>query len=257
MWLSSVWLSVSLTLKASPFQEQLAKAPEPEPEPEPAAEEEAAAAPKGPPTAKDLGIDFAEALKQVRSETGSLNWLLAEPNAAKPTIVNAGSGSIPEMRGHLPDDKVLYGLVRAGFGSGKFKRVKWVFLHWNGPAVSMVKKGKWSAEKSGMQELMRPFSLELSANGPEDTEVDTVVEHIKSVIVSDGEDDGESMFSVAAFLEAIKEEAEAAQAQHAPEPAPAPAPAPTAVPYINFEESVAELRQADSPRNWMLCALVK
>lgn len=31
---------------------------------------------------------------------------------------------------------------------------------------------------------------------------------------------------------------------------------PKAVPYINFEESVAELRKPAAPKNWMLCALI-
>jgi hypothetical protein len=248
---------VDISVFRQQMEEQMAAAPEPEPEPEP--EAEAASTPKGPPTAVDLGIDFGQALEQVRSEHGSLNWLLAEPNASTPTLVNAGSGSIPEMRDFLAEDRVLYGLVRAGFGAGAFKRVKWLFLHWTGPSVSMVKRGKWNAEKDGMQELMRPFTMDMTANSTEETEVDLVVDAIKAVIVSDGDDDGESMFSVAAFLEAIKEEAEAAKAQHEP-PAKAAQPEPAGakvVPYINFDASVAELRQESAPRNWMLCALLK
>lgn len=245
----------------SAFREQMEKqmAAAPEPEPAPTAEGGAAAGPGGgAPTAVDLGINFQEALAQVRSEHGSLNWVLAEPNAATPTLVNAGSGSIPEMREFLAEDQVLYGLVRAGFGAGTFKRVKYLFWHWTGPKVTMVKRGKWNAEKDAMQELMRPFTMDLTANCAEQTEVDFVVEAIKAVIVSDGDDDSESMFSVAAFLEAVKEEAEAAKEQHqSPRKQAEPAADVAAVPYIDFNESVAELRKQASPRNWMLCALTK
>ena len=79
------------------LEEQMAKAPEPEPEPEPEAGAEGDGRPRKR-TAVDLGIDFGQALEHVRSQNGSLNWLLAEPDAAAPKIVNAGSGSIPEMR---------------------------------------------------------------------------------------------------------------------------------------------------------------
>ena len=129
---------------------------------------------------------------------------------------------------------------------------------YTGPNVSMVKRGKWNAEKNAMQELLRPFTMDLTCNSVEETEVDVVVDAIKAVIVSDG-DDAMDMFSVAAFLESIKEEEEAAQAVYDPPPAAAKAvdTGPKAVPYINFEESVAELRQPSAPRNWMLCALIK
>lgn len=241
------------------MEEQMAAAPAPEPEP--AGGEEPETAGVGAPTAVDLGISFQDALGQVRSEHGSLNWLLAEPNASEPRLVNAGSGSIPEMRQFLAQDRVLYGLVRAGFGAGAFKRVKYLFWHWTGPNVSMVKRGKWNAEKDGMQELMRPFTMDMTANSVEETEVDFVVDAIKSVIVSDGDDDSESMISVAAFLEAIKEEQEAAKAQrqslqNTSSQAESP-PGAAAVPYIDFDASVADLRKPATQRNWMLCALIK
>jgi hypothetical protein len=195
------------------MEEQMAAVPEPEPapepEPEPDSEEEE---PEAEPltrqrshTAVDLGLDFKEAFAAVRSDGKQLtpgktnfNWLLIEPDAATPTIFNAGSGSIPEMRTFLPEDKVspwaatrmhcgaasyrdiskrahvtlsrqvLFGLVRAGFGSGAFKRVKWVFVHWTGPKCPMVKRGKWNAEKSAIQELLSPYSLDLTVNTPEE-----------------------------------------------------------------------------------------
>ena len=68
--------------QAKQMQEQMAAAPEPEPEPESAAGDEA-----GAPTAVDLGISFQDALGQVRSEHGSLNWLLASESG--------GSSSTP------------------------------------------------------------------------------------------------------------------------------------------------------------------
>lgn len=36
------------------------------------------------------------------------------------------------MRKWLKDDQVLFGLLRMGFGSGTFRRTKWLFLHWSG-----------------------------------------------------------------------------------------------------------------------------
>ena len=48
----------------------------------------------------------------------------SQPDPANPKIVNAGTGSLPEMIEFLDEEKVSYGLVRMGFGSGQWKRVK-------------------------------------------------------------------------------------------------------------------------------------
>lgn len=47
-------------------------------------------------------------------------------------LFNGGSLSIGELQRVLPEDQVLYGLIRMGFGAGQFRRTKWVFLHWVG-----------------------------------------------------------------------------------------------------------------------------
>ena len=39
-----------------------------------------------------------------------------------PQLFNAGSLSVSELKRVLPEDEVLYGLVRMGFGAGQFRR---------------------------------------------------------------------------------------------------------------------------------------
>jgi hypothetical protein len=41
------------------------------------------------------------------------------------TFLNAGSLSVPELVKSLPDDEVTMSLVRLGFGTGKFRRIKY------------------------------------------------------------------------------------------------------------------------------------
>ena len=115
-------------------------------------------------------------LEGVRQPLGPFNWLLLKPNAEHLEVENAGSLSVEEMKKvcggcvlansvvgacdffassapalvwrtdacvraqWLKDDTVLYGLVRMGFGSGKFRREKWIFIHWTGwvPAARVM-----------------------------------------------------------------------------------------------------------------------
>jgi hypothetical protein len=41
------------------------------------------------------------------------------------TFLNAGSLSVPELVRSLPEDEVTMGLVRLGFGTGRFRRIKY------------------------------------------------------------------------------------------------------------------------------------
>lgn len=87
-------------------------------------------------TAAELGADYVSgenALKSVREELGAFNWALFKPSKKGGVpFYNAGSLSINEMRDWLKDDQVLFGVVRMGFGSGTFRRTKWLFLNWSG-----------------------------------------------------------------------------------------------------------------------------
>jgi hypothetical protein len=116
----------------------------------------------GPRTALALrpDLEVSQALSMVSSEKGALNWLLVSPElqvAASPPpplrrtcprppishppplapapctrplphprapeqLLEAGGGSLPEMREHLPPGAVAFALVRMGFGSGRFRR---------------------------------------------------------------------------------------------------------------------------------------
>ena len=80
-------------------------------------------------TAAELGGAFnaSDVLAAVREPMGHFNWSLFRPTADSSfDLVNAGSLSVPELAKWLRDDEVLCGVLRLGFGMGRFRRVKWV-----------------------------------------------------------------------------------------------------------------------------------
>ena len=74
-------------------------------------------------------------------------------------FVNAGSLSVNEMRKWLKDDEVYAGLLRMGFGTGKFRRTKWIFVWWCGQKMGVVKRAKSSSGESAMKEKMGSTSV--------------------------------------------------------------------------------------------------
>ena len=99
------------------------------------------------PTANDMKRKFTweqahKLVAQVGPPPGPFNWMLVRHDPAHPELHNAGGGGVEEFCQYLDDDKVLYGLLRMGFGRGTFRRTKLIFIHWSGPAVSAVKRGQ-------------------------------------------------------------------------------------------------------------------
>ena len=79
------------------------------------------------------------------------------------------------MQTLLPEDQVLCGLVRMGFGTGKFRRTKWVSIWWVGSKVSAVKKGQMLG--SGKDQVMRKINsggITLEGATVDDVSVDEV-----------------------------------------------------------------------------------
>ena len=73
-----------------------------------------------------LALRASLKLQQVQAmmrDGNGINWLLVTPALE---LVEAGGGSIPEMRGFLKEDEVGFALVRMGFGSGRFRRNHYV-----------------------------------------------------------------------------------------------------------------------------------
>jgi hypothetical protein len=151
-------------------------------------------------------------LKQVQEDKGLFNWVLLKADAESLTLHNAGCGSVEEMDQWLADDEVLYGLIRMGFGAGRFRRTYWVHAHWTSDNVPAVKKGKQNACAGAMKDLCKPFACEIEATDADEITLEAVIDKLKRSVVSDGTAEGKEQpdedktFSLAAFQEALAEE---------------------------------------------------
>eukprot|EP00434_Breviolum_minutum_P042936 symbB.v1.2.038241.t1/scaffold5835.1/size23238/2 len=128
-------------------------------EPPPATQGEGAAASAKRGTIFELGnTTFStgrDALKAVAEPLGPWNWAFFT-GGTELTVVAGGIGSVEEMRTcyeEHPED-VLFGLLRLGFGEGRLRRTKYVFIHAIGDRVPAVTRGRLSAQRPQMEEIM-------------------------------------------------------------------------------------------------------
>ena len=106
---------------------------------------------------------------------------------AAPRFVARGIGGVEDLRAHLSDDRVFFGLLRFCFGRGTFARWKSVFVHWNGSACPVVRRGRANAMKNGMEETMGPCSASVTFGSREECDTDGIVERLARVVAADGE----------------------------------------------------------------------
>ena len=67
------------------------------------------------------------------------------------TCVARGIGGVADLRAHHDPSRVFFGVLRFTFGKGTFARDKYVFVHWNGDACSVVKRGRANAQKQAVE----------------------------------------------------------------------------------------------------------
>ena len=85
----------------------------------------------------------------------------------------------------------MYGLIRMGFGMGKFRREKWIFVHWTGEMTPPVRRGRWNAAKSKLHEALAPVSVDIEATCQDDLTVEKVIDKVRRAAVVDGETKGD------------------------------------------------------------------
>eukprot|EP00450_Noctiluca_scintillans_P034737 CAMPEP_0194554122 /NCGR_PEP_ID=MMETSP0253-20130528/97576_1 /TAXON_ID=2966 /ORGANISM="Noctiluca scintillans" /LENGTH=471 /DNA_ID=CAMNT_0039401605 /DNA_START=9 /DNA_END=1424 /DNA_ORIENTATION=- len=154
-----------------------------------------------------------EALEIVGKDKGAWNWVFLAADPEDLPLVGGGNGSVEEMRECLlKHDQMLFGLARLGFGSGRMRRTKWVFIQ--GSHYESTKKR--SSVHLGMVLGLRPrmeriigeyanVSASIEITTIEDFNPKFVIERVSKKIVVD-ESDGVPVFSVDKFWEALIED---------------------------------------------------
>lgn len=159
-----------------------------------------------------------EALKGVSQDLGLWNWVLVGPDDKELPLISGGDGSLDEMVGEIQNhqSEVLFGLLRLGFGTGRLRRTKHIFIHTVGPQVGAVKRGQLSNMRPKVQQVMHKeqcanVTCAFEVIGIDGLTIDEVIDKVRRAAIVDdahiGKDDGtRTVFSEAAFRNALEEE---------------------------------------------------
>jgi hypothetical protein len=107
------------------------------------------------------------ALKDVRSNNNSVNWVLftySESNKNTLDLVGKGAGGVDELKSHLSQSKMFYGLVRVTEKIDNSVTVKFVFIIWCGSSVPFVQKAKMTTHKGSITNLIGQFHIDINCS---------------------------------------------------------------------------------------------
>jgi hypothetical protein len=202
-------------------------------------------------------MSYREVQGMVRADGGAFNWLLCRADANGTEVFNAGGGSLEEMKKSLDDKEVLFGLLRMSFGTGVFRRTKFVLVHWSGDEVPALKRGHMNAQEEAIRRIIGPVNISHFATTLDELKLEDLIEKIKAKVVLDGESsEGElDLYSLEKFMVAVEEDSEALKREF-PEAAVAENGGATEESVEpTFGEALESVLSSKQPYNWFLCEL--
>jgi hypothetical protein len=97
-----------------------------------------------------------------------------------------------------------------GFGTGRFRRTKWVFIAWSGAKVGAVKRARAMGQRATMKSKLGHTSVDIEAASLDELTLPNVIDKVKRAAVVDGDEvHSEDPYSMENFMKALQEEAAA------------------------------------------------
>jgi len=209
-----------------------------------------------------------EILSLVRSDFGWVNWCLFKPTEKKLKLAHEGAfgaGTIFAMRENLAADQVYFGLLRMSFGVTPYRRSHTVMIHWVGPKVNRIKRGKLSAKAAFMANLLLPYGVTIQLGNIEEVTVENIITRVRKIVNVDGHEDESPEIQDARLMEefqkALAEEEERnknakkvlkADMSQDVITESAVAEAQTKVLKTNYTETCKLIHDPDEEINWLL-----
>lgn len=167
-------------------------------------------------------------LNKVRSDASPENWVLyqyADNGNSKSAleVLATGEGSLEELKAHLDETKVIYGLLRVQTGDAFSRRIKFVFITFVGESVSPLKRAKVSTHKLPVGQLMGNYAVDVHYSGITDVDEAEIATKLKKAGGADY--DGQAQNAATLVSPSVSPAKVPAFAPAAAEPAIEPAPA--------------------------------
>jgi len=122
------------------------------------------------------------AIKSVRVDSDPTNWVLITYTAEKSKVLKllaTGTGGLDELKSHLSDKIVAYGLYRATEQVDESVTTKFVFCDWRGNNVNRMQKAALGTHSGAVKEMFHPYHVDILASDDSEITEELIQEKIK------------------------------------------------------------------------------
>jgi hypothetical protein len=122
------------------------------------------------------------AFAELRSNENPTNWVLFTYSALGKNaidLVGTGSNGLEELKQHLNEGSVFYGLVRVTDQIDQSVTVKFVFIIWVGEKVPFVQKGKVTTHKGSISALVGQYHNDVHASNISELTEDIILGKVR------------------------------------------------------------------------------
>jgi len=126
--------------------------------------------------------EIINGIKAVRNDSDPTDWCLVTYSAPKSTVLKfhaSGSGGLEELRGHLKDDVIMYGLIRTNEQIDDTVAIKFCFIDWRGENINRMQRANLGVHSGDVTNLFRPYHADLQCADPHELTMDIIMKKIK------------------------------------------------------------------------------
>ncbi|KAI3630297.1 hypothetical protein MIR68_011732 [Amoeboaphelidium protococcarum] len=118
-----------------------------------------------------------DAVKAILDADENVSWAIFKLENGQVQTRQKGNGDLDQLKAGLRDDEVSYGYLRQPIGSDR--RNKYVFIKWVGESVRPIQRARALDDCKKIQEVVKTFHIELSANKPSDLNEKALIERLQ------------------------------------------------------------------------------
>ncbi|WWC85296.1 uncharacterized protein L201_000158 [Kwoniella dendrophila CBS 6074] len=126
---------------------------------------------------------IAEAYEKIRSNNDDISWLILDYESDKSntlTLSSTGKGNIEELAKELQPQRASFGYAKIRYENDEHSfREKFVLVIWIGEEVKIMRRAKVSVHLADVKNVLRAYSIEVSASTQSDLKQDDVVTRLR------------------------------------------------------------------------------
>jgi len=112
-----------------------------------------------------------QAIADVRYDGSDTDWVLITydgPRSNTLKLAGMGSGGLSELKNHLKDNVVMYGLFRTTEKIDDSVTVKFCYVDWRGERIQTMQRAKLGTHSGAIRELFHPFHVDINASSDDE-----------------------------------------------------------------------------------------